>query len=149
LVGLAIPLLSRPSFFILSLVYYLLGFLVYAVLMGSVGALGTSQQESQQLAGIFSFMAAIPLMLGGFVIANPNILIARILSWIPFTAPIMMMLRLPLGETPTIDIVISLISILVAIPLILWVGAKVFRLGLLMYGKRPSLRQVWRTLRQS
>ncbi|MEJ2556561.1 MAG: ABC transporter permease [Anaerolineae bacterium] len=149
LLGTALPLLSRPEVFILALVYYLLGFLVYAVLMGAVGALGTTMQESQQLASLFSLMAAIPLMLGGFMFANPNMPLVRVLSWFPLTAPTMMMLRVPMTEVPMIDIVGSIGMLLVTIPFILWAGAKVFRMGLLMYGKRPTLAQMIRSLREA
>jgi ABC-2 type transport system permease protein len=149
LLGLALPLLVRPQILVLSAVYYILGFLVYAVLMGGVGALGTTQQESQQLAGIFSMMAAIPLMVGGFMFTNPNMTIVRVLSWFPLTAPTMMLLRMPMTEVPLVDVVGSLVMLLIAIPVILWVGSKIFRMGLLMYGKRPSLRQIVRALRQA
>jgi len=144
-----LPLLTRPEVFILGLVYYLLGLLVYAVLMGAVGALGTTMQESQQLAGIFSLMAAIPLMLSGFMFANPNMPLLRALSWFPLTAPTMTLLRLAMTEVPAVDIVGSIVVLLVSIPAVLWAGAKVFRMGLLMYGKRPSLAQVVRALREA
>jgi ABC-2 type transport system permease protein len=149
LLGVSIPLLARPEVFALGLVYYLLGFLVYAVLMGAVGALGTTMQESQQLAGIFSMMAAIPLMLGGFIFSNPNMPLLRVLSWFPLTAATVMMLRLPMAEVPVVDIVGSIVVLLISIPVLLWAGAKVFRMGLLMYGKRPSLAQVVRALREA
>jgi ABC-2 type transport system permease protein len=149
LLGVSLPFVSRPEVFILAIVYYLLGFVLYAVLMGAGGSLGSNLQESQQIAGIFSFMAAIPFMLAGFLLTSPNAMIGRVLSWFPFTAPTMMLLRLPMTELPPIDILISIVSLLVTIPFALWGGAKVFRMGLLMYGKRPSLREVWRTLRQA
>jgi len=149
LLGVTIPLLVRPEVLVLGVVYYVLGFLVYAVLMGGVGALGTTQQESQQLAGIFSMMAAIPLMVGGFMFSNPNMTFVRVLSWFPFTAPTMMLLRLPMVEVPVVDIVGSIAVLIITIPAVLWAGSKVFRMGLLMYGKRPSLRQVLRALRQA
>jgi len=149
LLGIALPFMVRPQVLILGVVYYVLGFLVYAVLMGGVGALGTTQQESQQLAGIFSLMAAIPLMLGGFMFTNPNMAFVRVLSWFPLTAPTMMLLRLPMTQVPTVDVVGSIVMLLLAIPVILWAGSKVFRMGLLMYGKRPGLRQVLRALRQA
>jgi len=149
LLGIALPLLVRPQVLVLGVVYYILGFLVYAVLMGGVGALGTTQQESQQLAGIFSFLAAIPLMVGGFMFTNPNMIIVRVLSWFPLTAPTMMLLRLPMTEVPLVDVVGSLAMLVIAIPVILWVGSKIFRMGLLMYGKRPGLRQVFHALRQA
>ncbi len=149
LLGVALPLLTRSEVFILGLVYYLLGFLVYAVLMGAVGALGTTMQESQQLAGIFSMIAAIPLMFSGFTFANPNMPLLRALCWFPLTAPTVMMLRLPVVEVPVVDIAGSIVMLLFSIPVVLWAGAKVFRMGLLMYGKRPSLAQVVRALREA
>jgi len=149
LLGIAAPLLSRPEVFVLGLIYYLLGFLVYAVLMGAVGALGTTMQESQQLAGIFSMLAAIPLMLSGFTFSNPNMPLLRVLSWFPLTAPTTMMLRLPMVEVPVVDVVGSIVMLLLSVPIVLWAGAKVFRMGLLMYGKRPTLSQILRTLREA
>ena len=149
LLGVAAPLLARPEVFVLGLVYYLLGFLVYAVLMGAVGALGTTMQESQQLAGIFSGMAAIPLILNGFIISNPNVPLLRVLSWFPLTAPTVMMLRLPMAEVPLVDIVGSIVMLILAVPAVLWAGSKVFRMGLLMYGKRPGLAQVMQALREA
>lgn len=149
LLGVAAPLLARPEVFVLGLVYYLLGFLVYAVLMGAVGALGTTMQESQQLAGIFSGMAAIPLILNGFIISNPNVPLLRVLSWFPLTAPTVMMLRLPMAEVPVIDVVGSIVMLILAVPAVLWAGSKVFRMGLLMYGKRPGLAQVVQVLREA
>jgi len=149
LLGIALTFLVRPQVLLLGVVYYVLGFLVYAVLMGGVGALGTTQQESQQLAGIFSMMAAIPLMLGGFMFSNPNMTLVRVLSWFPLTAPTMMLLRMPMTEVPVVDVVGSIVMLILTIPVILWAGSKLFRMGLLMYGKRPGLRQVLRALRQA
>ncbi|NDJ37068.1 MAG: ABC transporter permease, partial [Chloroflexi bacterium] len=133
----------------LAFVYYLLGFALYAVSMAAAGALGTNQQESQQMAGVFSFIAVIPFMLSGFIFANPESIVMRVLSYFPFTAPTMMLMRLPLMDVPVIDIVVSIASLLVTIPVVLWVGAKIFRLGLLMYGQKPSLSRIWQTLREA
>ena len=132
---------------ILGVVYYLLGYTLYAILMAGVGALGTTMQESQQLAGIFSFFAAVPYMVSGFLFANPNMLIARVLSFFPLTASTMMMMRIPLAEVPWVDVVGSIVVLLLSIPAALWVGAKLFRVGLLIYGKRPTLRDIWLILR--
>ncbi len=149
LLGVAIPLLARPEVFLLAVVYYILGFLIYAVLTGSVGALGSDMQESQQLSGVFSMLAAVPMMLTSLVFMNPNSTLIRVVSWFPLTAPTMMMMRLPMAEVPVVDIIGSIAMILLSIPLILWLGAKVFRLGLLMYGKRPSVWEIVRLLREA
>jgi ABC-2 type transport system permease protein len=132
---------------VLGVVYYLLGFSLYAILMAGVGALGATMQESQQLAGVFSFFAAVPYMLSGFLFTNPNMLVARVLSFFPLTAPTMMMLRLPLAEVPWIDVVGSIVVLLLSVPVALWAGAKLFRVGLLIYGKRPTLKEIWLILR--
>jgi ABC-2 type transport system permease protein len=137
----------NPQMFLLAGVYFLLGYLIYGTLMAAAGALGTSMRESQQIASLFSLMAAIPYMLNGFIWMNPNMPLARALSYFPLTAPTMMMLRLPVGSVPMVDIVISLTVLAVTVPVCVWGGAKVFRAGLLMYGKRPSLKQIWRMLR--
>lgn len=143
-------LFARPEFLLLDVLYFILGFLLYALLMGTVGALGTSQQESQQIAGIFTFLAVIPFMLGGIFLSNPDATLARALSWFPITAPTAMLLRLPLSPAlPWIDIVVSLVGIVVMIVLTIWIGGKVFRLGLLIYGQRPSIGRVWRALREA
>jgi len=132
---------------VLGVVYYVLGYTLYAILMAGAGALGTTMQESQQLAGIFSFFAAVPYMISGLLFANPNVLLARVLSFFPLTAPTMMMLRLPLAEVPWIDVAVSIGLLVLSIPAALWVGTKLFQVGLLIYGKRPTLREIWLILR--
>lgn len=148
MLGISMSLLSRPEILILSSVYYLLGFLIFAILMAAAGAIGTTQQEAQQLSGVFTLVAAIPMWVAGFIFVSPNAPIARLLSWFPLTAPTMMMLRLPLGTLPIEDVIISIAGCLIAIPLLVWAGSKVFRMGLLVYNKRPSLAQIVQVIRQ-
>jgi ABC-2 type transport system permease protein len=138
----------NPMVFVLSTIYFLLGYLVYGTLMAAAGALGTNVRESQQIAALFSFTAFVPYMLSGFIWMNPNMALARALSYFPLTAPTMMMFRLPYG-VPAVDVVVSLVVLVVSVPFCVWGGAKVFRTGLLMYGKRPSLKQIWRILREA
>jgi len=132
---------------VLSVVYYLLGYTLYAILMAGVGALGTTSQESQKLAGIFSIFASIPYMVSGFLFVDPNMPIARVLSYFPLTAPTMMMMRVPLAEVPWVDVAGSIVILVLSLPAALWVGAKLFRVGLLVYGKRPTAREIWAILR--
>ena len=149
LAGILLPLFTRVEVFGLALVYYILGFGVYAVLIGAIGTLGSSFQESQQITGIFIFIAAVPMMLTGVIMTNPDAMVVRILSWFPLTAPTTMMLRLPLAEVPWTDIAGSIVLLLVTIPVVVWLGAKVFRLGMLMYGKRPGILEILRLLRHA
>jgi ABC-2 type transport system permease protein len=134
---------------VLAVVYFLLGYLLFATLMASAGSLGTSAREGQQIAGIFSGLTAIPFMVSGFLWTNPNSLLAQVLSYVPLTAPVMMLQRLGMTEVPPYQIAISLILLILGIGGTLWTGAKVFRMGLLMYGKRPSVSEILRALRQA
>jgi len=133
----------------LSIVYFLLGYLLFGTLMAAAGALGTSLREGQQIAGIFSMGAALPFMAISFIFANPNSTLAVVLSYFPFSAPVTMMLRLGLTQVPWYQLLISTALLVGAVLVSLWAGAKVFRLGLLMYGKRASPTEVWRALRQA
>jgi ABC-2 type transport system permease protein len=134
---------------LLGLVYFVLGYLLFATLMAVAGSMGTTQRESQQIAGIFSFAAAIPWMAIGFMFANPNAPLAVVLSYIPLTSPVMMLIRLGFGQVPAGEIVISLVLLVAGIAISLWAGAKVFRTSLLMYGKRPSLKDLARAFKQA
>lgn len=137
------------STLVLYIVYYLLGYLLYATLMAAAGSLGTTQRESQQLGSIFSLVAVIPWMLISVIFSNPNATIAIVLSYIPLTAPVMMILRLGFSQVPALQVAISLALLVVGLGVSLWAGAKVFRMGILMYGKRPSLKQLWLSFRQA
>lgn len=149
LAGIMLPLLMRVEVFGLALVFYILGFGVYAVLIAAIGTLGSSFQESQQITGIFIFIAAIPMMLTGVIMTNPDAMVVRVLAWFPLTAPTTMMLRLPLADVPWFDVAGSIILLLVTIPVVVWLGAKVFRLGMLMYGKRPGILEIVRLLKHA
>ncbi len=137
------------SFYLLIALYYVGGYFLYATLYAGLAALGTNMRESQQISGVVSLVAAIPFMLSGILFTSPDSVILRAVSIFPLTAPGMMLLRLPISEPPTIDIVLSLLSVYASIPLALWFGAKLFRFGILIYGQRPGLRQIWQALRSA
>lgn len=139
----------RPATVALSLLYAGLGYLLFATLMAVAGSMGTSQRESQQIASLFSFSAAIPWFVFGVVVANPNAPIAVALSYFPLTAPVMMLIRLGFGTVPPEQVTLSLAILVGSIAASLWAGAKVFRVGLLMYGQRPGVRDLARGLRQA
>jgi len=142
-------LVLNPGNFGLAALYFLLGYLLFGTIMATAGALGTNPRESQQLAGIFSFAAAVPWFFASIFFTNPNATFARVLSFFPLTAPTTMMLRLPLGSVPAIDIVGSLVVLLISIPIVLWAGARIFRIGLLMYGKRASVKEIVTALKRA
>ncbi len=134
---------------ILSMVYFLLGYLLFAAFMAAAGAASTTLREGQQLAGIVSVVGAIPFMLASLLFANPDSPIIRLLSYFPVTSPIMMMQRLAIDDVRTSEIAGSIALLIVGIGVGIWMAAKIFRMGILMYGQRFGLRQFWIALKQA
>ena len=130
-----------------SLLYFLLGYLFFAVVMAGFGAVATTVREGQQIGGIFTFAAVIPFMLSSVLLENPDGALAVTLTYIPFTAPIAAMIRFASGEISTVQVVISLSILALSTAAALWASAKIFRAYLLMYGRRPRLREILASLR--
>ena len=117
-------------------------------LMLGFGALGTNLRESQQMAAVWSFLGASPIFVVLLLIEEPQGLLARIFSFVPFTAPTTMMFRYTVDPrgTPTAEILGS-VAVLVASTIgAIAVSARLYRAGLLLYGKRPGVREIWRWL---
>ena len=132
------------------LLFFILGFMMLGSLMTGTGALGTNARESQQLATIWSMLTIMPPAFTWMgILDNPTGTLARILGWFPLTAPITMMLRLGTGKVPWWDVLVSIVLLCGGVVLALRVSGGLFRLGLLMYGKRPTLREIVRQLRHA
>ncbi len=139
----------RFSSLVISFVFFILGFLLFGSLMAGTGSLGNNQKESQQLSMIWSLSAVIPMFFIILIIDEPNSLLSRILSYIPLTSPITMITRVATGKVPWWEIPLSIIVLTAAIFLSIKFFSKVFRVGLLMYGKRPGFRDILRSLRNA
>jgi ABC-2 type transport system permease protein len=145
-IALAIQFVISPAAFTFCFVYFLLGYILYGSLMLGFGALGTNLRESQQMASIWSFVGASPAMVAIALFEAPQGTVARVFSYVPFTAPTTMMFRYvvdPKG-TPIYDIVASMVLLLATTWLAIRVSARLYRAGLLLYGKRPGIREIWR-----
>jgi len=119
-------------------------------LMTGTGALGTNARESQQFSVIWTLCLVIPPAVTWMLIVDdPNTWMARVLGWFPLTGPITMMIRLGTGKVPAWDAVVALACLAAGVYLSIRGAAALFRLGLLMYGKRPSLREIIRQLRHA
>lgn len=139
-----LPVFITPSIIAIALIYFALGFLFYASLMAGVGAISNSMREGQQLASIFSITSIIPLVLMNYLIEKPDSTIAIALSIIPFTAPITSMIRVAVTQVPLYQLAISIVILAISTYFVILLSAKVFRMGLLMYGKRPTIREILR-----
>lgn len=133
----------------LAVAYFLLGYLFYAGLMTAIGAVTNNMREAQQFAMMFTFAIFLPFILMTSILGSPNGPLAVGLSLLPPTAPTTMMLRLalPSAEVPAWEIAFSLGLLALTCWLVLRGAARVFRIGLLMTGKTPSLPEILRWAR--
>jgi ABC-2 type transport system permease protein len=132
---------------LISFSYFLLGFLLFGGIMASCGMLGNNLQESAQLSTVFTLTSMMPMMLMGVIMQSPDGTLARVFSFIPLTAPVMMLIRTGMGKPPWIDYLISYLSLLIGIYLAIRITAKIFRFASLMYGKRPTIAEIVRWLK--
>ena len=137
-----------PGLLVLLVVFFLLGFLLFAALYAIVGAMVSSEQEAQQAAQPLMLIVLSPLFLLQAVLLNPMTQVAQVTSMIPFAAPVLMPLRLSLVPVPAVEIATSLAVNAVACIAVMWVASRVYRVGILMYGKRATFREVIRWIRQ-
>jgi ABC-2 type transport system permease protein len=82
------------------------------------------------------------------ILLQPEGMLSRVMSFLPFSAPIIMPLRMTVAPVPPMEIALSLMSVLVGAIVTVWIASRIYRVGLLMYGKRPSVREVFRWARQ-
>ncbi len=135
---------------ILGIVYFILGYLLFAVLQASIAAIGATARESQQMTVVIILPAILPFyvfML--FLKDNTDHVIGTILTLIPITAPMMVFIRLGTSEIPAWELFLSISFLITGIIGGLWLAAKAFRVFLLMYGKTPKLGEIIRLLRQA
>jgi ABC-2 type transport system permease protein len=152
-IGLAGPALAlihpTPMLGVTALVYFLLGYLFYSSILTGVGSVATSLREAIQISTMFTFLNFVPFILLTVILSQPNGTTAVILSMVPFTAATTMMLRLvsPTNAVPPWQLGLSLAIMVVSAWLVLNASARVFRTGLLLYGKRPTLPEILRWIR--
>lgn len=126
------------------LVFFVLGFFMYTALFAAVGAVCNSEQEAQNLQGPVIMCLVIPMVATFFFVTSPDSMIATVVSLIPLFTPMVMFMRISVLTPPAWQIALSLLLLGGTIWLFFRAAAKVFRLGILMYGKRPSVREIWR-----
>ena len=129
--------------------YFVMGFLLYSGMAAAIGAMVNSEQELQQ----FNMVIALPMAVCMFVlvpvISNPNSPFSRIISLIPTCTPLIMYLRIAISNPPWYDIAASVVILLATIYGVLWLTARIYRVGILMYGKRPTLPEILKWIRYS
>jgi ABC-2 type transport system permease protein len=131
------------------IVYFVLGYALYSSVAAALGAMTNSEQELQQLNMFLMMPLFFCMLMLPVIIANPSSTISRIVSQIPFCAPLLMNFRISLAMPQPWEIALSIGLILVTIAAVLWVSARIYRVGILMYGKKPNLPEILRWLKYS
>lgn len=133
--------------FVYFVVFFILGYFLYGTFYAAIGSMVNSEKEAQQLLFPVTMFLVIPVLLMMYVIRSPNSSVSIVLSLIPFFAPILMLLRICIFLPPFIQVGGSILILGVTIFLMVWLTAKIYRIGILMYGKRPNLREIVKWIR--
>jgi|AMZC01.1.fsa_nt_AMZC01001475.1_6 ABC-2 type transport system permease protein len=128
-------------------VYFLLGFLFFGGLMAAIGAMSTSLREAQNFVTIVTLPAAIPFFFLTIFAEEPNGTLAVILSLIPFTAPLAMVMRQAVVTVPTFQLVLGIALQMVAVAGAVWLAGRMFRVNMLLMGHMPRLRDIPKLVR--
>lgn len=153
LMGIALALktgmnILQPEYFIFTLMYAILGYVFYAAIFVAAGSPATTEQEAQQITAYISMfmVASLPLML--LVLQNPNSFIVKVLSYIPLLTPSIMVLRVSIQMPSMWEILATIVLMIVSTAAMMWVAGKIFRVAILSYGKRPTLAELLRWVRE-
>ncbi|CCG99475.1 ABC-type Na+ efflux pump permease component-like protein [Fibrella aestuarina BUZ 2] len=137
----ALDTLNVPLIVFCFIFYFLGGYLLYSSLFGAIGAAVDSETETQQ----FMFPITIPIIasiaLAQFIVRDPDGPLAFWMSMIPFTSPIIMMVRIPFG-VPVWQLVLSMALLVAGFLATTWLAARIYRVGILMYGKKPTYKEL-------
>ena len=135
------------SLLVFLVIYFVLGYFVYATLYAIVGSMVSSQEDGQQAQMPITILVASSMMLFPVVLTNPDSTLSIVLSLIPFFSPILMFMRITVQQPPMWQIALSIVLLLGTIIGEVWLAAKIYRVGVLMYGKRPSLPELIKWLK--
>ncbi len=136
-------------FFVYFVLFFMLGYFVFAAIYVFIGSMVTTTQEGGQMAMPVVFLLVAALLMASPVIRSPNSSFAFWVSMFPFFSPITMLVRIVSQTPPLWQILLSLAIGAVTVVLLLWLASRIYRIGMLMYGKKASIPEVMRWVRQS
>jgi len=135
------------NFLVLGIVYFILGYSLFAALSAGIGAISPNAREGQQLAMIYTLLVFVPLWFSSLLFIFPNSPIWVVLTIFPITAPMAVMLRLGVSDVAAWQLAVSIAVLMLSTIGVLFLSVKAFRVYLLMYGKRPKFGEIIRSLR--
>ncbi len=139
--------LPLANLIVMFLLFFIGGFLLYSSLYAAIGAAVDNETDTQQ----FMMPIMVPLILavyvGGFtVLEDPHGTVAQVFSFIPFTSPVVMLMRIPFG-VPMWQQIVSVVLLFATFMATVWFASKIYRVGILMYGKKPSYKEIYKWLK--
>ena len=145
-VGFQVPALG-PEVFVFFVIYFLLGYLLFATLFAGIGSAVEQQQDAQSLMLPVMMPIIVSIIFLQAVIEAPNSGLSVALSLIPFTSPIPMVVRVAMIDVPLWQLVLSLSLLAGTFVGAVWISSRIYRIGILSYGKKPSIREIMRWMR--
>jgi ABC-2 type transport system permease protein len=136
-----------PRIFPMFLVFFILGYLTYAAVYAIGGAVSNSDKEAQQFVAPIMIFLLLPWFLAMPILQSPEGRLATILSIAPFFSPMAMFLRIVSSEPPLWQVALSIVVSAGTVAALFWLTAKIFRVGILSYGKRPTIPELWRWMK--
>ncbi len=141
-VGVSALSFFSSSIFTYFAIFFTLGYFMYAVFFSMVGASVNTDEEAQQFAAPVIYMLLIPFFIGIIATSNPDSLLVTLCSFFPPFTPMLMFMRITVSPPAMWQIITSIVLCSVFILFVGWLGSKIFRTGLLMYGKKPSVKEI-------
>jgi len=135
------------NFIVLGIVYFVLGYALFAALSAGVGAISPSAREGQQMIPMFTLLLFVPLWFSSILFIFPDSPLWVVLTIFPVTAPIAVMLRLGVSGVAAWELAVSIAVLALSVVAVMFLAIRVFRVYLLMYGKRPRWGEIFRSLR--
>jgi ABC-2 type transport system permease protein len=129
------------------LICFLLGFFFYASLYAAIGSMCNTQQEAQQTATPVTMLVVAGMILMFGLVNDPNSTLARVVTFIPFFTALVLPVRYALTPLPLGEVLGGILALIVGILGVVWLAGRIYRVGILSYGKRPSFAELWRWVR--
>jgi ABC-2 type transport system permease protein len=136
-----------PELAVYFFIFFTIGYFMYSILFSIVGASVNTDQEAQQFAAPIIYLLLIPFILGIMVTQNPNMPVVIISSLFPLFTPTLMFMRISVAIPSFFQIMSSIVISVLFTLFLAWLGARIFRVGILMYGKKPSIKEILRWIR--
>jgi ABC-2 type transport system permease protein len=141
-----VPVISA-GLLVIFLLFFIVGFFLYASAYAAIGAMTNSVQEAQQSATIVNIFIVVGFLSIFSLLSDAGGTTARVLSMIPFFSPMVIPVRYSVAPLPLAEVAISLVLTILGMVGIVWLAARIYRVGILSYGKKPGLRTLWQWIR--